>query len=404
MSMNQYPEKLKFIFFGFPAHGHTNPTLALVSNLIKFGHTVSYMSKEIFREAIEKTGADFLEYKSESLEALSLGLYQADELQKSLLLTAAELLPDLFTLQKRQGFDAVIYDAISGIWGQIFAEKFKLPAIGSCTTFLFRSADLIDLMPQFMPKIDDPIYLSAFAYMKQNYDPRLETLKDVIDLTNCVRADFVLTYSSAELQPYSEYFKGESFLYQGNRFDRVQEQTFASLDKENALVYISLGTIYNTDVNLLRFLINSFKSEYKLIVSAGGNVETYEQLKDLNSPKVQVLLMVDQQKVLRDTALFVSHGGMNSVYEGIYYTVPMLLLPQIEEQRINALRVQELKGAYLLDSSRIEEDLVKGFNEIKSNWLKYKKALGKMRESFLASDNPSTAAKKVEKFVCSFKI
>lgn len=403
MLVNQNPKKLKFIFFSFPAHGHVNPSLALVSNLCKLGHSVTYVSYENFRQKIEKTGANFLEYKSQSLAALCSGQYQADELQKALLLTAAELLPDLFVLQATSYFDAVIYDAIAGIWGQIFAEKFKLPRLASCSTFLFRTSDLIELMPQFMPKLDDQVYRSAFVHIKQTYDPNLTSLKDIIDLTNCTRADRVVTYSSQELQPYSGYFQDEKFLYQGNRFDKILEASSGSLEKK-ALVYISLGTIYNTDVDLLSFLIKFFERDYKLIVSAGSNIETYEKLQDLNSSHVQISLMVDQQKVLKDAALFVSHGGMNSVYEGIYYTVPMLLLPQIEEQRINALRVQELNGAYLLDHTCLEEDLVRGFAKVKENWLSHKKALAKIRESFLTSDSPARIAKKIEDFVYGIKV
>ena len=40
--------------------------------------------------------------------------------------------------------------------------------------------------------------------------------------------------------------------------------------------------------------------------------------------------------------MFVTHGGMNSVMESLYNEVPMVVIPQMSEQRANALRVAEL--------------------------------------------------------------
>ena len=45
--------------FCIPAHGHHNPTLPVVTELVKRGNAVRYYSFEEFREKIEKTGAEF---------------------------------------------------------------------------------------------------------------------------------------------------------------------------------------------------------------------------------------------------------------------------------------------------------------------------------------------------------
>src|SRR6266853_6969871 len=50
------------IFFGLPAHGHTNPTLPIVAELVRQGEHIIYYSTEEFRPAIESTGADFRTY------------------------------------------------------------------------------------------------------------------------------------------------------------------------------------------------------------------------------------------------------------------------------------------------------------------------------------------------------
>ena len=51
---------------------------------------------------------------------------------------------------------------------------------------------------------------------------------------------------------------------------------------------------------------------------------------------------VDQISVLQTADVFITHCGMNSVNESLYFGVPMVLFPQHSEQRIVADRVAEL--------------------------------------------------------------
>ena len=51
---------MKIAWFCVPAHGHTNPTLAVVKELTSAGHQVFYFSFEQFRDKIEQAGAEFI--------------------------------------------------------------------------------------------------------------------------------------------------------------------------------------------------------------------------------------------------------------------------------------------------------------------------------------------------------
>jgi len=51
---------------------------------------------------------------------------------------------------------------------------------------------------------------------------------------------------------------------------------------------------------------------------------------------------------LKQTSLFISHGGMNSVNESLYFGVPLLILPQRVEQIMVAKRVEELGAGICL--------------------------------------------------------
>ena len=50
----------KIAFFCIPAHGHTNPTLAVVRELVRRGNEVWYYSYDSMKEKIESAGARFI--------------------------------------------------------------------------------------------------------------------------------------------------------------------------------------------------------------------------------------------------------------------------------------------------------------------------------------------------------
>ena len=70
----------KIVFFCIPAHGHTNPTLGVVEELVKRGHEVWYYSYNNFRDKIEAKGAKFvscddydMEQKLDAKDATRIG-------------------------------------------------------------------------------------------------------------------------------------------------------------------------------------------------------------------------------------------------------------------------------------------------------------------------------------------
>ncbi len=53
------------LFLTLPGHGHVNPTIGLVSELINKGDEIVYITSEEFRDKLEKVGANFLGYHLE---------------------------------------------------------------------------------------------------------------------------------------------------------------------------------------------------------------------------------------------------------------------------------------------------------------------------------------------------
>jgi len=64
---------------------------------------------------------------------------------------------------------------------------------------------------------------------------------------------------------------------------------------------------------------------------------------------VAVYPAVDQIAVLEKADAFLTHCGMNSVSEALYFGVPLLMLPKTKEQAGVAERVRQLGAGILLE-------------------------------------------------------
>jgi len=69
--------------------------------------------------------------------------------------------------------------------------------------------------------------------------------------------------------------------------------------------------------------------------------------------------VVPQLEVLKKADVFVTHGGMNSVNEGLSFGVPMVVIPFMSDQPTNARRIEELGLGKRLDYSIINSEILK---------------------------------------------
>ena len=109
----------------------------------------------------------------------------------------------------------------------------------------------------------------------------------------------------------------------------------------DVLIYISMGTVNNDLLPFYRACIAAFAdSPYQVILSTGDQVNR-SALGTLPD-NITALPHVDQIAVLQKADVFLSHCGMNSASESLYFGVPLVLFPQTNEQGGVAARVAEL--------------------------------------------------------------
>ncbi|MBQ1741218.1 MAG: glucosyltransferase [Erysipelotrichaceae bacterium] len=369
---------MKIAWFCIPAHGHTNPTLGLVKALTTSGHEIWYFSFEEFREKIEAAGANFIACDGYDFEMEDKG--NADRVGKDkvyateLLVSSTLALDDMTTrtLEKIKP-DVVVSDSVA-YWGKLAAMKHGLPYVSSTTTFAFNRYSA-----KYMKESVWDIVLMLFAMPRINKQlNRLREkgypVKSLLDIVQNDNETNTIVYTSRYFQPCADTFS-EKYHFIGPSIRPITKPVEKTADKT---VYISMGTV-NQNREFYRNCINVLKpTGWQVIISMGTNTDHFEDLPE----NIQVYESVDQMAVLSIADAFITHCGMNSASEGLYFGVPLVLFPQTPEQGAVARRTEEL-GAGVRLNSISEDDILNALDKVLSD-PQFKAKAGKVSESFKA--------------------
>ncbi|MCB0187544.1 MAG: hypothetical protein KDE31_24920 [Caldilineaceae bacterium] len=345
----------EIVVFNVPGSGHVNPTLPVVAELVARGHAVRYFNTARFQAAIERTGAAFRSYPNGAMMEVAF-MQRAGNLAtiSSFLLQESErLLPWLCTELAKERPDLVLFDAIA-LWGMQVARLQQLPSVASIGLFIFEGTkgligwrDTVHQMRQALPHI--PALLRSRRRLTRRYGAKIFPSQAIFPAVS----DCNLVYTSREFQPDSSFvnehfhFVGPSIAH-GVRGD--SDFPWHELDGSRPRVYLSLGTIYNDNLTFYRQVLETF-ADYpaQFIVALGRQV----QIEALGAIPANFLIQptVPQLELLPKVDLFISHGGMNSVNEALYFGVPLVIVPQQIEQMLNG-RQSARKGAAILLGAR----------------------------------------------------
>ncbi|MBE6988088.1 MAG: glucosyltransferase [Ruminococcaceae bacterium] len=384
----------KIVFFCIPAHGHTNPTLGVVRELVKRGHQVWYYSYEMMREKIEDAGAVFIpcdQYDGE----MKLSKAEGAKIGKDMALSIRVLVDTTLALDEivcrhmaEIRPDCIVADSMA-VWGKAAAKKLGIPFVCSTTTFAFNK-ESSKVMKQSLADL----FRMIFAMPKVNKQiKRLQNagypVKSILDIIANDENTDTIVYTSPQFQPCADTFN-EKYAFVGP----VLRETANEIPKKKPkLVYISMGTVNNDMLTLYKKCINAFADkDIQVIISAGQDTDI-SKLGELPE-NIGVYHSVDQIAVLKKADAFVTHCGMNSVSEGLYFGVPLAMLPVTSEQKGVCERVLQL-GAGI----RGNENDIYSAVEILLNDEKYRKNAGRIAESFKNCSGAEGAADKIEQ-VC----
>lgn len=137
---------------------------------------------------------------------------------------------------------------------------------------------------------------------------------------------------------------------------------WGAIQIEKPLVYCSLGTyasVYPHSKRLFIAVLNALKDEprWQGVVQVGDVLQPgdYEPLPS----HIRVVQTLPQLEVLKRADVFITHGGMSSVRESIYYGVPMVVFPCWLDQFGNAARVVYHHLGVRADISKVDATQIK---------------------------------------------
>ncbi len=338
-------KKRRILFVNLPFSGHTNPTLELVKTFVSLGHEVTYVHSPDWKNKIERTGAVFVPY-----DGYPSTLTTSQKETKSW--GAAYK-----TVQRiGKGFDCLIYEMLF-LPGKAVADQLGIPAFRLFSTFTLNEKVLHDFGKTggwYMTFIFRyPLLCKIVSQvLKKKFNLRYGNIaKEMTD--NAPKLNF--TYTVKEFQIYSGDFDSSRYKYVGASIGSREEKGFDFSKIENPIIYISLGTLLNTSVKFFRKCLDAFRNQPVSVVMSIGNVVKMEQLGKIPD-NFFVYPFVPQLEILKKASLFITHGGMNSVNEALYYGTPMLVIPVGNDQPTVARRIETLHLGKYMKQKDIDAD------------------------------------------------
>ena len=330
---------MKILFINLPYYGHVVPTIGLVQELIKRGCEVTYLMPFDWKDTIADSGAEFYGYKNHR---------QLSEQIKNAYAAAERMIEE---------FDFVIYEQFFFI-GKHLAEKYHKPVARVFTAPVTNKR----LMEEFIAS-KGPLSIFkhkwiARAFTKdiaRNIPMKTDNWLDEI-IQNPPGLNLV--YTLREYQPYEEEFPDEQYKFLGPSIYERKSCRFDFVKSESPVVYISLGTVIKGAVSFFQNCIDAFRFENIDVIISVGQKFDVKKLKNIPS-NVHIYKSVPQLDVLKMADVFVTHGGMNSVSEALVCGTPMVVIPFVSDQPVNARCIEKLGVGKKLEYSIANANSIK---------------------------------------------
>ena len=365
-----------FGLLSFTGTGHLNPLINLGRELTKRGHRVTFFERPKIRERVEQAGLGFLPICADG----SLRALRPPESRAGL---RAELAMLRFNLQRVKqeverylretpavlrcaGVHALIVNEIA-LTGPTIAELLRLPYFIVSTSVphncgwsaypwysgyrLMRSpASILEraLLEVSAVRVGGPIRNALDRYrMSAGLGPISTMQKSYPALAQITQLPRCLDFPEARL-PENCHYTGP-FVGGGGR--PFLEFPWERLDGR-PIAYVSMGTTRNAQGQILRQVAEACKGlDLQLVISLGGRF-TPEQFVELPGTPL-VVPFAPQLELLRHARIVITHGGPNTVFEGLMEGKPMVVIPLAHDQPAIAARVARAGAARVLPVMRL---------------------------------------------------
>ncbi|WMJ89111.1 macrolide family glycosyltransferase [Anaerocolumna sp. MB42-C2] len=331
----------KILFINANLYGHINPTLPLVKEMADRGNQLDYFCSLQFKEKVMETGAAFLNY-SEELDEFLKSYRPTDRhpfymLMEYILLYAEVMLPGVLKLIEKNPYDMIIGDSLFG--GPFFLEQIiKIPVVSSHSSFAMSQAPVpASMMVKGIHPQLDHCY-EILERICRKYEIPVPGLDDVF----ISKANWNVVYTIPEFNG-SALSDSSDYLFTGSALGKEIDTEFEGFKDKNGrpVIYISLGSVNTDFMEFYKMCMKTFENSDYFVVMSIGNKCNIDQLGKIPS-NFYVKNFLPQSTVLKQTDVFITHAGFNSVNEALYYGIPLYTLPMVNDQHMVAKRVKDM--------------------------------------------------------------
>lgn len=393
----------KHIVFAVPpGHGHVNPTLPLVEELVARGHRITYLTGAELLPAVAAAGATPLETPWTPPQRPAGPFKFSVEMMAGMLTMfrqqAEQALPAVLEHFRRDRPDVICFDGFAAI-GPMLAAKLAVPMVGLMPSMAFNEHyDLRDMVLRGGFAEDETLDrgMAALAEAQAEFRASLglaEPATQVLALGPI--APLNLVFVPREFQIAGDSFDGR-FRFLGPALgSRAAVKGWEPPVDGSPVLFISLGTAFNDRADFYAQCVEAFgNSRWHVVMAVGSRVELPEV-----PANFEVAAHFPQPAVLAAATAFLSHTGMNSTLESLYYGVPLVSVPQMPEQAVNGGRVVELGLGRQLDPGATTAQLLRDTVEEVASDPVIRANVTKFGEQLRSVDGPALGADALEELL-----
>ncbi|MEV6549040.1 macrolide-inactivating glycosyltransferase [Streptomyces sp. NPDC051597] len=329
--------------FSIAAHGHVNPSLEVIRELVSRGHRVSYAIPESFAAKVAATGAEPVVYRStlpteDHPEAWGTELIDNIE---PFLDDAIQALPQLSAAFEDDRPDLVISD-ITSYPAPVLAHGWGVP-------YIQLSPNLV-AWEGYEEEVAEPMYAELRASERgKAYYARYRAWLDEHGMHHTDPDRLVgrpvrsLVLIPRALQPHADRCDESVYTFVGAcHGERAEQQEWQRPAGAEKVLLVSLGSTFTGRPAFYRACLKAFGDlpGWHVVLQIGKFVDPAE-LGEIPA-NVEVRDWVPQLAVLREADAFITHAGAGGSQEGLATGTPMVAVPQAVDQFSNAEMLQSL--------------------------------------------------------------
>ncbi|KUL42311.1 glycosyl transferase, partial [Streptomyces sp. NRRL F-4489] len=309
------------------AHGHVNPSLEIIRELVSRGHRVTYAIPPSFADTVAATGAEPRTYTTTLPPAGdpdAWGGELTDQL-RLFLTDAGRALPQLLAAYRDDRPDLILYDPMAYA-ARALADRWRIPAI--------------QLSPHAVPwegceedLAADPD--SPHAWLAAHTAP-------LGGGRRAPRPSRCLALISPLLQPHADRVDRTIYTFTGPCWPATPpHDPWPRPPRGERLLLISLGTLFTGAPDFYRACLAAFGNlpGWHVVLQTGRtDPATLGEI----PPNIEVHPWVPQRAILEQADAFLTHAGAGSAHEALAHGVPMLCAPQAADQFGNTAMLTRL--------------------------------------------------------------